>query len=85
MPTTTTAQLKRAALHRQAMAGMFTNLLAAHDRALTMLRTNWLTSEGKQDRKGQADWMGRINESLDERLVVMRQRDAATTTTHPTL
>lgn len=77
MPTKPTSQPNRAALHRQAMAGMFTNLLAAHDRALTMLRENLREAESRKDRKKQDSWMGRIDESLDERLVVMHQRDAA--------
>jgi len=70
-------------LHRQALLQLFGNLLAAHDRALAMLRMNWMGAVSRKDLKGQADWLTRINEGLDERLVVMRQRDEAAATEVP--
>lgn len=48
------------------------HLIAALDRTISMLRREWLESKGKDRQR----WMGKINEALDDRLELMKLRDA---------
>jgi hypothetical protein len=50
-----------------------TERIAAHDRVLSTLREAW--TEAKPDTKSK--WMERINLALDERLLLMKERDCS--------
>ena len=45
--------------------------IAALDRVLSTLKESWEDA----DQKSKAKWMDRINTALDERMVLMKQRD----------
>lgn len=54
----------------------YEKLIAEQDRVLSMLRDGWL----KAPEKDQAQWLGRIDAMLDERLRLMKLRDEAVVT-----
>jgi hypothetical protein len=51
----------------------YTRLIAEFDRVLSMLRTLWLEAETPAVRE---KWRSRLDQSLDERLLLMRRREA---------
>lgn len=50
----------------------YETLIAEHDKTLSYLRSEWLESLTKDKDK----WMEKINAALDERLRLMKLRDA---------
>jgi hypothetical protein len=54
------------------MKNEYQKLIDEHDKTLGMLRADWLRAEPAEKGK----WIERINAALDERLRLMRLRDA---------
>lgn len=56
------------------MTAEYETLIAAHDRTLSMLRQCWQEAKGPEER---SNWLGKINQALDDRIRFMKARDAA--------